>query len=111
IRQVRQHTVYHVAVANDLNHVARDHLEAHIDIRSVEEKKDEGFLRVTLQDSTHDGSFIVDLLLKNGLRLKTFKEEAIDLQAVCRGIPKGTTTGPPGPGAPAGRGKRTARPP
>src|SRR5215471_1726794 len=65
IRQVRQHTVYLVAVANDLNHVAKDHLEAHIDIRSVEDKPEDHLLRVTLQDNIHDGSFIVDLLMKN----------------------------------------------
>src|SRR6201997_2265872 len=32
IRQVRQRTVYMVAVANDLNHLAKDHLEGHIDV-------------------------------------------------------------------------------
>src|SRR5262245_31570783 len=91
IRQVRQHTVYHVAVANDLNHVAKDHLEAHIDIRSVEDKPEDHLLRVTLQDNIHDGSFIVDLLMKNGLRLKTFKEEDIDLEDVFLAITKGIT--------------------
>jgi ABC-2 type transport system ATP-binding protein len=91
IRQVRQHTVYHVAVANEMNPAARDHLEAHIDIRSVEEKKEENCLRVTLQDNIHDGSFIVDLLIKNGLRLRMFKEEEIDLEDVFLGITKGIT--------------------
>jgi ABC-2 type transport system ATP-binding protein len=91
IRQVRQHTVYHVAVANDLNGTAKDHLEAHIDIRQVEQDPEQGFLRVTLQDSIHDGSFIVDLLMKNGLRLKMFKEEDIDLEDVFLAITKGIT--------------------
>src|SRR5438034_347005 len=77
IRQVRKNTVYHVAVGNDLNHVAKDHLEGHVDILEVKELPEEHCLRVTLADTLTDGSFIVDLLLKNGLRLKMFKEEEI----------------------------------
>jgi ABC-2 type transport system ATP-binding protein len=91
IRQVRKHVVYHVAVANDLNGVARDHLEGHIDVLSVKDREEDGCLRVTLNDGVHDGSFIVDLLLKNGLRLRTFKEEEIDLEDVFMEITKGIT--------------------
>jgi hypothetical protein len=40
--------------------------------------------------SRTDGSFIVDLLLKNGLRLKTFKEE-VNLEHVFLEITKGIT--------------------
>src|SRR5437588_8052301 len=50
IRQVRQHVVYLVAVANDLNHLAKDHLEAHLDVLSVEDRPEENCLRVTLSD-------------------------------------------------------------
>src|SRR4051812_36129222 len=60
IRQVRKHTVYHVAVANDLNDVAREHLEGHIDVLKVEDLPEEAGLRVTLNDSAHDGGFLVD---------------------------------------------------
>jgi ABC-2 type transport system ATP-binding protein len=91
IRQVRQHTVYFVAVADGKNAAAREHLEAHLDIHSVEDREEEGCLRVTLADNVHDGSFIPELLLKNGLRLKTFKEEEIDLEDVFMGITKGIT--------------------
>src|SRR5262249_26942743 len=91
IRQVRQRTVYHVVVQNDLNATAREHLEGHIDVLSVEDKPDEGHLRVTLNDGVTDGSFMVDVLMKNGLRLKTFKEEEIDLEDVFMGITKGIT--------------------
>src|SRR5690348_15372123 len=73
IRQVRQHTVYLVAVADGKNDAAREQLEAHRDVHSVETREEEGCLRVTLADTVHDGSFIPELLLKNGLRLKTFK--------------------------------------
>src|SRR3954469_2050256 len=37
IRQVQKHAVYLVAVANELNHLAKDHLEGNIDILKVEE--------------------------------------------------------------------------
>src|ERR1044071_1760219 len=63
IRQVRQHTVYHVAVANNLNHLAREHIEGHIDVLSVEDRPEENALRVTLNDGIFDGSFLVDLLM------------------------------------------------
>src|SRR6516164_2137561 len=91
IRQVRQRTVYLVAVANDLNHLAKDHLEGHIDVLSVEERPEENALKVTLNEGIFDGTFIVDLLLKNGLKLKMFKEEEIDLEDVFMGITKGIT--------------------
>src|SRR6202044_3424140 len=38
IRQVRQRPVYLVAVANDQNPTAKDHLEGHIDVLKVEER-------------------------------------------------------------------------
>src|SRR6202008_4409606 len=60
IRQVRQRTVYYVSVGNDLNHQAREHLEGHIDVLSVEDHPEDGSLRVTLNDNIHDGSFIAD---------------------------------------------------
>jgi len=66
-------------------------LEAHLDVHSVEDREEEGCLRVTLTDNVHDGSFIPELLLKNGLRLKTFKEEEINLENVFLGITKGIT--------------------
>src|SRR5262249_31293197 len=91
IRQVRQRTVYHVAVANGLNHLAREHLEGHLDVLGVESRDPEDSLRVTLNDNVHDGGFIAELLLKNGFRLKTLKEEEIDLEDVFMGITKGIT--------------------
>src|SRR5687767_12665177 len=82
IRKVRRRVVYHVAVANDLNAIAKEHLEGNIDILSVKDKPDEKCLEVTLNDGVYDASFIVDLLMKNGLKIKTFKEEEIDLEDV-----------------------------
>src|SRR5438309_10432906 len=64
IRQVRQRTVLSVAVGNGLNHLAKEQLEGHADIASVEVKEDDTML-VTLQEGISDGSFIADLLVKN----------------------------------------------
>ncbi len=91
IRQVRQHTVYLIAVGEGKMSTARELLEAHADVLKVEPREDGESLRVTLNDSVHDGSFIPELLLQNLLRLKMFKEEEIDLEDVFMGITKGIT--------------------
>ncbi len=91
IRQVRQRLIYLIAVANDQNPTAREHLEGHIDVLKVEDRPEEGCVRVTLNDGITDGSFLVDLLMKNGLRLKTFKEEEVNLEHVFLEITKGIT--------------------
>jgi ABC-2 type transport system ATP-binding protein len=91
IRQVRHHTVMRVAVADGQNTRARDQLHSHGDVLSVEVKDDEQSLLVTLNDGVDDGSFIADVLVKNGFRLKMLKEEEIDLEDVFMGITKGIT--------------------
>jgi ABC-2 type transport system ATP-binding protein len=91
IKQVRQRLVYLVAVAHDQNPAAKDHIEAHIDVLKVEDRPEEGCLRVTLNDGITDGSFLVDVLMKNNLRLKTFKEEEVNLEHVFLEITKGIT--------------------
>jgi ABC-2 type transport system ATP-binding protein len=91
IKAVRKNTVYLVAVNNNLNATAKDHLEGHIDILNIEAVPEQQCLRVTLADGVEDGSFMVDVLLKNGLRLKMFKEEEINLENVFLGITKGIT--------------------
>src|SRR5690349_12059542 len=90
IRQVRQHTVLSISVANGLNNMAKELLEGHVDILSVE-LGDGDAMQVTLNDSVHDGSFIADLLIKNGFKLTMLKEEEIDLEDVFMGITKGIT--------------------
>ncbi len=91
IKQVRQRTVMKIAVANNLNHLAKEQLQSHPDIASVETKQDEDCLVATLKEDVTDGSFIAEVLLKNGLRLKMLKEEEIDLEDVFMGITKGIT--------------------
>jgi ABC-2 type transport system ATP-binding protein len=90
IRQVRQHTVLNVSVANGLNNMAKDLLQGHADILSVELREDDT-MQVTLADGVADGSFIADVLVKNGFRLRMLKEEEIDLEDVFMGITKGIT--------------------
>ena len=90
IRQVRQHVVLNVAVANGMTTMAKDQLTGHTDIMKVEPKDDDTLL-VTLNDGIHDGSFIAEILVKNGFRLKMLKEEEIDLEDVFMGITKGIT--------------------
>jgi ABC-2 type transport system ATP-binding protein len=91
IRQVQKHTVYHVGVANGLHRMAKDHLEGRDEVQEVEVNDDDETLRVTLADGQHDGSFIAEVLVKNGFRLKMLKEEEIDLEDVFMGITKGIT--------------------
>ncbi|HLQ43764.1 MAG TPA: hypothetical protein VK137_03465, partial [Planctomycetaceae bacterium] len=71
--------------------VVECHLERHADVQSVEFNEQDDFLRVTLKDTVKDGSFIAELLVKSNLRLKTLKEEEIDLEDVFMAITKGIT--------------------
>lgn len=91
IRQVRQKTVYDVQVANGLNNMAKELLENHPDVFKVETNDEADLLRVTLKDDVQDGSFIADVIVKNGFRLKLLREEEIDLEDVFMGITKGIT--------------------
>jgi len=91
IRQVRQHTVITVGVAEGQAPLAREHLQGHRDVLSAEVRDEDEVLHVTLNDGIHDGSFIADILVKGGLRLKMLKEEEIDLEDVFMGITKGIT--------------------
>jgi ABC-2 type transport system ATP-binding protein len=90
IRRVRQHTVLDVAVTNGMTQAARDQLEGHPDVLKVEPREDDS-LRVTLNDEIRDGSFIAEILVKNGFRLKMLREEEIDLEDVFMAITKGIT--------------------
>src|SRR2546425_200258 len=82
IKQVRTRTVIDVMVGNGAGSMAKEQLLTHPDVAQVEMKEREEHMRVTLNDGVHDGSFIADLLVKNGYRLKMLKEEEIDLEDV-----------------------------
>jgi ABC-2 type transport system ATP-binding protein len=91
IRQVQQHTVYQVAVADGRNAQAAGLLEHHPQVLKVENLDEPSVLRVTLNDGIQDGSFLAEELMRNGYRLKMLKEEEIDLEDVFMGITKGIT--------------------
>jgi len=102
IRQVQQRVIYDVKVAPEQLGQAEDLLCKHPDVEKVERTKLEEFeeirksdvdefLKVTLKEEIHDGGFIADLLVKNGVKLRMFKEEEIDLEDVFMGITKGIT--------------------
>src|SRR5262249_53381928 len=90
IRQVRQHTTLKVAVADGQSFLAKERLQAHADVHSVELKEDDTLL-ITLNDGVQDSTFIADVLVRNGFKLKMLKEEEIDLEDVFMGITKGIT--------------------
>jgi ABC-2 type transport system ATP-binding protein len=91
IRQVRQQTIYLIAVANGQTEKAKGLLEGSHSVLSVEEKPEEELLRVTLQQGIEDASGLAEMLVREGLRLKTFKEEDVNLEDVFLKITKGIT--------------------
>ena len=91
IRQVRQRHRLTVAVGDGRNGEAMQDLEGNPDIEAIEHKTDEDHLIITLAEGITEGSFIADILVRNGYRLKMLKEEAIDLEDVFMGITKGIT--------------------
>src|SRR5688572_19650384 len=66
IRQVRQRTRMTVCVGDGRNDDARQYLEKHSSVEAIENKQPDDYLLVTLADGVHDGSFIADILVRNG---------------------------------------------
>jgi ABC-2 type transport system ATP-binding protein len=96
--QVRQAFVFEVAVLGGANETAANLLQKHGDVAKVEvlTKEDaarmkEEVIQVTLKAGIIDGSFVPELLIREGLRLRTFREEKIDLEDVFMSITKGLT--------------------
>jgi ABC-2 type transport system ATP-binding protein len=89
IRQVRQHQVLAVRVANGQDLRARDILAAHPSVRGVRVQGTDATLQVTLHEGITDTSFVAETLVRNGLRLRLLKEEEIDLEDVFMRITKG----------------------
>jgi ABC-2 type transport system ATP-binding protein len=91
IRQVRQRAVLKVIVADGRNPEAMEQLRNHSSVESVSPHLQDEYFVVTLKDGLEDGSFIADILVKSGFRLKMMREEEIDLEDVFMGITKGIT--------------------
>ncbi len=91
IRQVRQRTVLTVAVGGGMNYQAQELIAKHPSVASVEPLEDDDTLKVTLNEGMEDVTFLAEMLVKGGYRLKLLKEEEIDLEDVFMGITKGIT--------------------
>jgi ABC-2 type transport system ATP-binding protein len=102
IRQVKQKVIFDVKVPVEQLSQANDLLAGHPEVEKVERKEPDEFeelrkldaqefLQVTLKDTTGDGGFIAEILVKNGVKLKMLKEQEINLEDVFMGITKGIT--------------------
>jgi ABC-2 type transport system ATP-binding protein len=90
-RQVLQRAILKVEVGDGRNGEARKLLENHSSVDKIEHKEDDDVLLVTLREGITDGSFIAEILVQNAFRLKTLKDEEVNLEDVFMGITKGIT--------------------
>ncbi len=89
IRQIRQRKVFKVEVAEGKNLLAAQALQSNGAVSKVECKSADEPFEVTLQEGGQDGTFIPEVLLHAGYRLKMFREDEINLEDVFMGITKG----------------------
>jgi ABC-2 type transport system ATP-binding protein len=86
MKQVREHTVLHVAVKNGQDQAARL-LEQHGDVERVDVQ--DGRLIVTLRKGVDDYSDLSTLLVQRGHKLTLFREEEVSLEAAFMTLTKG----------------------
>lgn len=91
IREVRKKRTYIVSVGKEQNEIAAKKIETFHEVELVEVQDEGEHIRVTLRDGEEDGSFVPERLISEKFRLKSFKEEEIDLEDVFMGITKGIT--------------------
>ncbi|HEY2783946.1 MAG TPA: ABC transporter ATP-binding protein [Fimbriiglobus sp.] len=91
VRQVRQNHVFHVSVGDGKNESAAKTLESFPEIGSVELIESGMAVKLVLREGHTDGSFIPERLIHEGFKLKSFKEEEINLEDVFMRITKGIT--------------------
>jgi ABC-2 type transport system ATP-binding protein len=91
VKQVRQTHVFHVSVGKDQNELAARKLETYPEIGSVDLPNGGDLVKVTLKDDHTDGSFIPERLIRDGFKLRSFKEEEVNLEDVFMRITKGIT--------------------
>jgi ABC-2 type transport system ATP-binding protein len=91
IRQVRQKRTYHVSVGKEQNELAAKRLETYPEVEQVELEPQGEDVKVVLRDGHEDGTIIPERLIQQGFKLRSFKEEEIDLEDVFMGITKGIT--------------------
>jgi ABC-2 type transport system ATP-binding protein len=88
MERVRPHTVLNIRVA-DRTEDALKLLEVHPSISKIEPK--DGMLVATLVEGVNDPSFVADILVHEGFKLHTLKEEEINLETAFMRITKGIT--------------------
>jgi len=91
IRKVRGNFVFSVSVAADRNADAAQRIENYAEVESVKPDPKTGGLDVRLKDGHEDGTFLPERLIRDGFRLKSFKEKEVNLEDVFMGITKGIT--------------------
>ncbi len=91
IKQVQQRVVFEVKLADEHQKAGEQLIKSLDQVELVEPKEETGTLKVTLKPEFHEGSFIADAVVKNGLKLTMLREEEIDLEDVFMGITKGIT--------------------
>ncbi|MFO0796047.1 MAG: ABC transporter ATP-binding protein [Gemmataceae bacterium] len=90
IRQVRGNATFTVSVG-DHNAEAEVKLQTYPEVLLVKADAKTGMLDVRLKDGHEDGSFLPERLIRDGFRLKAFKEKEVNLENVFMEITKGIT--------------------
>jgi ABC-2 type transport system ATP-binding protein len=90
IRQVRGNATFTVSVG-DRNAEAAVKLQTYPEVMAVKPDPKTGMLDVKLKDGVEDGSFLPERLIRDGFRLKSFKEKEVNLENVFMEITKGIT--------------------
>jgi ABC-2 type transport system ATP-binding protein len=90
IRQVRGNATFTVSVG-DRNAEAAVKLQTYPEVLAVKPDPKTGQLDVRLKDGHEDGSFLPERLIRDGFRLKGFKEKEVNLENVFMEITKGIT--------------------
>ncbi len=91
IRMVREHTVLVIQPADrsDLDRI-RELLEGHEKVQATELGDDA--VRVVLKSEVEDYTDLPSLLINQGVRLRQFTEEQLDLESAFMALTKGTST-------------------
>ncbi|MEM9644059.1 MAG: ABC transporter ATP-binding protein [Planctomycetota bacterium] len=91
IRMVREHTVLEIqAFDRDQSPRIAELLSGHEKVQATEVGDD--MLRVVLKSDVADYSDLPRLLIENGINLKRFTEEELDLESAFMALTKGTST-------------------
>ncbi len=91
IEEVRGKAVFTVSVG-DRNEEAAKKIRTYSEVESVTPDPKTSALDVRLKDGQEDGSFIPERLVRDGFRLKAFKEKEVNIEDVFMRITKGITS-------------------